>query len=371
MEPNKPSLIPGDGGREVDVARHLKRMNYQIPIIALCAALLLGCGGCGALSTNHPGSPVTTAEKPGGLSPEAISTLSSLEKVDEYPFYVMHFAGNYAYQLDRNTWTDAGDLGCSLFAALNTQGDRLYGRNFDWDYSPALLVFTDPPEGYASASMVDLTFIGIDPRSSKSLLELPLEQRTDLLDAPSMPFDGMNEYGLAIGMAAVPEEFLDDASDDSSRRTIGSIGIIRQVLDHAKNVDEAIGLFKLFNIEFRGGPPIHYLLADRGGNAALIEFYKGEMVVLPNENPWHLATNHLRCIAEGDGGCPRYRTLSERLVEINGLLDPAGAMQLLSQVQQDMTQWSAVYDMTSGEIQVVIAGAYQTSYSFHLDLLTP
>jgi Flp pilus assembly protein TadD len=31
-----------------------------------------------------------------------------------------------------------------------------YGRNFDWDFSPALLLFTNPPDGYASVSRGDL-----------------------------------------------------------------------------------------------------------------------------------------------------------------------------------------------------------------------
>ena len=348
-----------------------KQWNILLPLIALCALLFISCGRNGAVPTNTPSSQAQSPTNPSGLSPDAITTLSSLEKLDDYPFYVMHYAGAYSYPQIGANWTDTRAFGCALFAALSAQGDKLYGRNFDWDYSPAMLVFTDPPDGYASASMVDLTFIGIDSGSSTSLMELPVEQRKALLDAPSMPFDGMNEYGLTIGMAAIPEEYLDDASYDASRRTIGSIGIIRQVLDHAKNVDEAVGLFKQYNIDFRGGPPIHYLLADRSGKAILIEFYKGEMLEMPNENPWHLATNHLRCIAVGDGGCWRFHTLSDRLTEINGSLDMPSAMRLLSQVKQDMTQWSAVYDMTSGDIQVVINRAYESSYPFHLTMVNP
>jgi predicted choloylglycine hydrolase len=219
--------------------------------------------------------------------------------------------------------------------------------------------------------MVDLTFIGIDPKQSMTLTDLPLSQLAALLSAPSMPFDGMNEYGLTVGMAAVPDQYLDDASYDPARPTIGSIGIIRQVLDHARDVDEALEIFRQYNIDFSGGPPIHYLIADPSGKAVLVEFYQGEMVLLPNEEPWHMATNHLRCIARGDGGCQRYHTLSDRLTSLNGQLDPQAAMQLLSEVNQDMTQWSSVYNMTSGDINVVIAGLDDTVYSFHLDLRQP
>jgi hypothetical protein len=172
-------------------------------------------------------------------------------------------------------------------------------------------------------------------------------------------------------MAAVPDEYSDDASYDPSRPTIGSIGIIRQILDHAQNVDEALLIFGQYNINFGGGPPIHYLLADPSGNGVLIEFYEHDMVVLTNDTPWHLATNHLRCIANGNGGCRRYQTISNRLTEVDGELDLHGAMQLLSEVRQDITQWSAVYDMTNGDINMVIAGQYDKIYSFHLDLVKP
>ena len=141
--------------------------------------------------------------------------------------------------------------------------------------------------------------------------------------------------------------------------------------DHARDVDEAVKIFEQYNIDFGGGPPIHYLIADPSGKAVLIEFYQGEMILLPNEAAWHMATNHLRCIAEGDGGCPRYRTISAQLTAANGQLDPQAAMQLLSEVKQGMTQWSTVYDMTSGYINVVISGFYDAIYSFHLERLNP
>jgi len=307
----------------------------------------------------------------GNLSPDDVATLRSLEQLHDYPFYVMHYSGDYDYPQTSLSLSGRADFSCSLFAALDDSGDMLYGRNFDWDFSPTLLLFTDPADGYSSASMVDLTFLGISPVSSRMLTDLPLTERTELLSAPSMPFDGMNEYGLTVGMAAVPDVTLDDASYDPSRSTIGSIGIIRQVLDHARDVDEALRIFSEYNVDFAGGPPIHYLIADPGGKAVLIEYFQGEMLQLPNDNPWHLATNHLRCIAEGDGGCNRYRTILERLTASNGQLDMPAAMQLLSEVRQGMTQWSSVYNMSSGEINVAIARDYDTLFSFGLDLLHP
>jgi Acyl-coenzyme A:6-aminopenicillanic acid acyl-transferase len=346
---------------------------------AILLLVLTACSGRVPAATLAPTSPATPThitpsaptEDLSGLSPEAMTTLTSLEKVDDYPLYVMVYSGGYDYPQTESSLPAGSDFSCSLFAAMGEPGDMLYGRNFDWDFSPALLLFTDPPDGYASVSMVDLTFLGFSPATARSLNDLPLEERTALLSAPSMPFDGMNEYGLTIAMAAVPEAYLDDASYDASKPTTGSIGIIREVLDHAKDVEEAVVLFEQYNIDFSGGPPIHYLIADPGGTAVLVEFYQGEMVSLLNEAPWHLATNHLRCIAEGNGGCERYRTMSDQLSASNGQLDPPAAMQLLSEVAQGMTQWSAVYDMTRGDISVVVGQSYETVYSFHLNQIRP
>jgi hypothetical protein len=46
-----------------------------------------------------------------------------------------------------------------------------------------------------------------------------------------------------------------------------------------------------YNIDFRGGPPIHYLIADRTGHAAVVEYKDGSMQVVRNEDPWLAATN--------------------------------------------------------------------------------
>jgi hypothetical protein len=305
------------------------------------------------------------------IHPNPIITLASLKEVNDYPFYVMHYVGYYDYSEVSLNSDQELDPACSIFAALGDPGQTLFGRNFDWSRSPALLLFTDPPDGYAAVSMVDLEFIGIRSQDASVLADRPVLERGALLRAPSMPFDGMNEYGLAIGMASVPGEIEGYASTDPSRPTIGSIGIIRLALDHARNVDEAVELFKHYNIDFRGGPLIHYLLADRSGKAMLIEFYQGEMILMPNENPWHMATNHFRCIAEGDGGCPRYRMLSDQLESENGQLDAHSAMGLLEDVSQGMTQWSVVYNITNGEVLVAIGQDYENTYTFQLKLATP
>jgi len=256
---------------------------------------------------------------------------------------------------------------CSLFAALGDADHMLYGRNFDWKYSPAVLLFTDPPDGYASVSMVDIAYLGFGRTKVGTLTDLPLIARRALLNTPFMPFDGMNEHGLVVGMAAVPGS---EMPYDRDKATTDSLMVIRKMLDHAHDVDEALAILQSYNIRWGGGPPLHYLIADSSGRSVLVEFYEGEMVMIPNETLWHLATNHLRAIANetGPSGCWRYDKIYQRLTETGGQLTTQEAIDLLAEVSQEETQWSVVYGMSTGDVNVTMGRQYDSLHTFHLSL---
>lgn len=349
-------------------------MQGRIPVIErklgwlACVGLVLSLiSGCQKHS-NLPAATLTLAQESSGLSPDQVTTLNSLERVDDYPLYVMHYKGAYSSTgfLPRQ---EAGlAWGCTLFAAMGDENRKFFGRNFDWQFSPAVLLFTNPPDGYASVSMVDIAYLGFTD-GAENLAEMPLLKKQALLRAPYLPFDGMNEYGLAIGMAAVPEH---EIPREVNRAAIDSLGIIREVLDHARTVDEATELFGKYNIEWGSGPSLHYLVADAGGNAALIEFSDGEMVILPNQVPWHLATNHLRVSARGDGGCYRYAQVHQALDSTNGKLTLQEAIRLLAEVSQGgdyPTQWSIIYGLTTGEINVVMGRDEGQVHRYNFPLL--
>jgi hypothetical protein len=289
-----------------------------------------------------------------GLTAAEVAGLATLAQVDDYPLYVMHhYSSGAAARLPR---ASLPAWGCSLFAALGDEAAPLYGRNFDWSYSPALLLIHHPDDGYASAAMVDLAYF-IDRELVSDLVSLPLAERAPLLDMVAVPFDGMNEHGLAVGMAAVPASEL---PQKPGRPTIGSLGIIREMLDHARDVEEALALMAGYNVAMEGGPAVHYLIADAAGSAVLVEFYRGEVVFVPNTAPWHAATNFYRASAgmDASGRCARYDEITTTLADRAGTLAPGVAMDLLSRVAQSSTQWSVVYHLRDGMIDVVMGRDY-------------
>jgi len=309
-----------------------------------------------------------------GLTAAEVESLSSLRQVDPYPLYTLRISGG-----DSSSVKEAPLVGflsaqgrscavevqaCSLFAALGDGNNPLYGRNFDWDYSPALLLFYQPADGYASAAMVDLDVLGLGGGKAANLTDLPLKERKVLLEARFYPYDGMNERGLAVGMAAVPAG---EMVPDPAKATLGSLQVIREMLDHAATSDEAIAILENYNIDMRVGPPLHYLVADSTGHAALVEFYKGKMTVLTNDHPWHEATNFLlSSVDRPEGNCWRYDRIQARLEETQGKLSTSQGLELLSAVSQDGTQWSVIYAMKSAEVWVVMGKKYDRVLRFSL-----
>ena len=110
-----------------------------------------------------------------------LKTLGSIEKVNDYPLYTMIYDGDYGidefieqggasndselieFVVNRimkglPITIELPDLACSTFNATTAEGDAIFGRNFDLEYSPGMLVRCDPDDGYASVSMVNLGF---------------------------------------------------------------------------------------------------------------------------------------------------------------------------------------------------------------------
>ena len=303
-----------------------------------------------------------------------LRSLLTFRQVDDYPLYVMHLYEDYHFDdwLETGTHADATlpfvpqptaeRWACTCFSAFGQPGQAILGRNFDWSNRPTLLLFTHPPHGYDSVSMVDISYLGFGTGKPS------WSDRLRLLDAPYLPFDGMNERGLAVGMMAVPSA---QAGRDSRKATIDSLAAIRLLLDKAQSVDEALSLFGAYNIDWGSGPALHYLVADSQGNSAVVEFIDGQMEVLPGVQPWQVATNFVLSGHSPESArfqCDRYATAYETLEQTQGRVSHEEAMALLEDVSQPTTMWSVVYDMSSGQIVVTMGRNYAQVHHFSMPM---
>jgi hypothetical protein len=301
------------------------------------------------------------SEKP-YLSISQQDTLLSLRKVDNHPLYAMNYYGDYGFE----DYLETGEFGssqtvlntnwaCTCFATLNNQTDMLFGRNFDWSHYPALILYTNPPNGYKSISMVDLGFLGF--YNDFQISQQPIENLRDLLRSPYFLLDGMNEFGLVIGCMAIPNA---ENVIDPEKVTLGSLPFMRLVLDYAINIDEALELWDDYNVYFPPGPDLHYLIADATGNSAVIEWVGGEMIILRNEQMWQVSTNFVIYGSTNSTkeACSRYITCESVLSDKEGIINPIEALSLLETVSQTSTQWSVVYNMQKKEVKLVMGRNY-------------
>ena len=333
---------------------------------------------------------------PRSQTPDEQKSLATLEVINDHPFYKMTFYGDYPRYLEakrRFYWAMGFPKPqCSSFAALNPNGHSILGYNNDGESRSILLLFTDPSDGYASIS---ISAIGDGfPWFTKSFTPFDSDRaRSLLLYAPYDTQTGMNEMGLAVSTMTDPEG---DWSLDPEKDTLGAAEARRFILDHAKDVEEAIALLSEHNVSYQGTSVSHLLLADRSGHSALLEWVDGEMKVIRSQQLWQVSTNFRvygadetinADIAKYQAGesIPndnvgrkywRYITAWETLRKANGLFSIEQSMDLLSTISVDfnkngtriLTHYSVVYDLVAGEMQVVTDRNYQQVYHFQLPM---
>lgn len=308
-----------------------------------------------------------------------LKTLKSLKQVDDYGMYRMTYHGDYGFDdfLKQGATSDKDieefvtkrllkgipikfnvtDSGCTAFVTKNDNGDIIFARNFDFTYAPSLQLYTNPQNGYASVSTVNLSFAGY---SEDNLPTDGISFNNFLtLAGPYLPFDGMNEKGVAMALLAVPEVQI---KNDENKITLNTTTAIRLVLDKASNVDEAIELLRNYNIYFSGDVYCHYLIADSTGRSVIVDYYDNDLQVVETDKEYQVASNFVAYnnlnIGEGYTEFERYDKVVNKIEDSNNSLNMNDTINLLNDVGVyggdgiDKLQWSVIYDLSnmSGKI---------------------
>ncbi|WP_186297352.1 C45 family autoproteolytic acyltransferase/hydolase [Enorma shizhengliae] len=334
-----------------------------------------------------------------------IATVASIKKVNDYPFYTMTYEGDYGideFIAQGGASSDAEligfvvqhlmkglpitielpDLACSTFNATTSEGDAIFGRNFDLSYSPSMLVRTDPADGYASISMVNLGFLGY---GEDKLPDSPTSSITALA-APYAPLDGVNEAGLAVGVLLIDT---DPTNQQTDRVDITTTTAIRLMLDKCATVDEALDLLEQYDMHSSANSCYHFQIADASGDTVVVEYVDNEMSVLDPDDvttagqpaagtTYMAATNFLLTPGEYDFGTgqDRYQIVTEGLGATDGVLSEDEAMSLLAACSQEphinsrgeesQTQWSVVYNLDKQSATIAIGRDYENAYEVSL-----
>lgn len=293
-------------------------------------------------------------------------------------------------------------IACSAFTADTQNGDRVFGRNYDFSATNTAIVYTDPGEGrHASYSTIDLSFLGLDADKDVETIG----QKFLTLAAPYVPLDGINDAGVACGifMSYQGEGKGTPTDTQTDRPDITSTTLLRLILDYADSVEDAVALAQQYDLHDSASSCFHYMVADSTGRSAILEWVgtdadhdadgaQRQLNVLWNDTDalsdsadWQVVTNFIKTPGYYDGtsaemkGLDRYEHLAAALRETDGIVaDKDAAMDLLASVgrrtwdnddSNSNTVHSVVYDLTDKSVLWVGNEHYgEEAYTFEFQL---
>lgn len=281
--------------------------------------------------------------------------VSSTEELENFLSQELFFG--YPVSIDEDLF------GCTAFAAQSPDGELLVGRNFDYARSGALLVYTQPENGYASYSMVSLSHLGVS--ETDNTMPDTLMGKLAILASPYACVEGLNEKGLCV---AVLELQTEPTAQDNGKKDIITTVAARMLLDKCATTEEAISLLNQFDMFSSVGVPYHFFITDADNNSVVVAYPEQEMDVVEAS----YATNFQLSSGNDYGvgiGHDRYNTVGETLEKSTGILTESEAMELLKNVKVEWdgewdTEWSIVYNLSAFSLKICNDMNYNEIFQF-------
>ncbi len=173
---------------------------------------------------------------------------------------------------------------------------------------------------------------------------------------------GMNTAGLFFDGTRTP--FAPFEKNDSKEDC--KCYIWREILEDCATVDEALGFvekYKIPEIE-----DVHILFADKRGNSAVVGVYDGRLQIHRRADNHQLLTNfNLTDPSYGDEPtCQRFAT-AEKMLGSDSSARVENLEKILSMTHQsDLTVYSNIYNLTSGEVYIYNRADFTRRVKFNL-----
>jgi len=238
---------------------------------------------------------------------------------------------------------------CTTFC-LRDGGRIVFGKNYDWAVGDGLLVVNK--RGVARKADLEGNAEG-DPKPASWTSKYGSVTFNQY--GRDFPSGGINEKGLTIELMWL-EGSRYPAAD--ARPAVDVLQWIQYNLDNHATVEEVLQADKTLRIA--SDAPLHYLVADRKGQVATVEYLDGRLVAHTGQKlPVAALANStyadsLRSAQkEGRSSLARFGRAAERVrgFQAKGTDPVRYAFDTLDQVAQPgYTQWSIVYEVDKGRV---------------------
>lgn len=246
---------------------------------------------------------------------------------------------------------------CTTFVLKNDRS-LLFGRNLDWYTDTGLLIVN--PKNIEKTALVDTLENAIRWISKYGSITFNQVGR-------DFPYGGMNETGLVVENMTLRKT---KYPPKDNRQCIQACQWIQYQLDNCSTIEEVIETNKFLRIVDKYSL-FHFLICDRLGNVAVIEYLDGKMVVTTDDHlPVTVLSNSTyeeSIIAfnrnentSSDMSLYKFFTAANMIenYSINKVSDDiAYSFEILnSAAQKPGTKWSIVYDIKNLKVYFKIFG---------------
>jgi predicted choloylglycine hydrolase len=254
---------------------------------------------------------------------------------------------------------------CTTFC-IQKDGRKVFGKNYDWVTGTGVI--------HTNVRGLEKISLTIEEGNSLSWLAR-YGSITFNQFGKEFPNGGMNEKGLVVELMWLNES---KYPQKDQRPSLSVLQWIQYQLDNAATVEEVIASDKKIRV-FSTGTPQHYLVADKKGAVATIEFINGKMEVHKESDlPYPVLANstYAASIAalkdsnsRGNNSLQRFSTACEMIknLQVQQVNTPLVdyAFQVLGKVAQgSFTKWSIVYDIDNMIIHFKAGGQENRSLDF-------
>src|SRR5215203_370540 len=248
----------------------------------------------------------------------------------------------------------AQSFGCTTFC-LKNGGEVLFGKNYDWMIGDGMIFVNK--RGVEKSAMT--TGSETPARWTSKYGNVTFNQY-----GKDNPSGGINEAGLVIELM-----WLDDTQypKPDTRPAIDVLEWIQYNLDISANVAEVIKNTEAVRIA--SPVKLHYLVSDRQGNSATVEFLDGNLVAHTGEklavsaltnDTYEKSLNYSKSVtaekAKSESSFDRFTRAGQKSKEFAQKPKTEAeavnyAFEILANVaQKNSTQWSIVYDQRRAKI---------------------
>ena len=233
---------------------------------------------------------------------------------------------------------------CTTFC-VKSAGRVIFGRNYDFDIGQGLVLLN--PRGLRKRGFDPLGPEWVARHGSITFNQFGRD----------FPMGGMNEAGLVVEL--MWHERAEYPAADR-RAALGVLEWIQYQLDTASTVEDV--LRSDGTVRVSGVVPLHYLVSDRAGRVATIEFLRGRLEAHSGESlPVSVLANDTYedalafwrgrqgRRAAGSGSDARFARASDAVSRFGDQTADTAvqhAFEILADVVQRSTRWSIVYDQT-------------------------